>query len=119
MYENKIEEVKDKVSGNVKEFAGKLTDDKALEFEGDLQKGRGKAREFAGNVTDEMNVAKNKVVGGAKEVAGKLTNDEILQLRGKLQKSNADNHMTNKIIVGLGVLAGLYLVKSIFSSNED
>ena len=116
---NKMKEVKDKVSGSVIEAAGKVTDDRVMEYKGKLLKGRGKARQVAGNVTDEMEVVKNRVVGSVKEVTGKLTNDEVLQLRGKLQKSNRNDQMTNMILMGIGVAAGLYLIKTLISNNDN
>ncbi|NLC54513.1 MAG: CsbD family protein [Erysipelothrix sp.] len=119
MNDNKFEEVKDMVVGEVKETTGKIMDDEEMELKGKFQKGMGKAREVVGDVVHEMEDVKDTVVGGVKEYAGKLTDDNSLQLKGKLQKDKADSEYTNKILGGLGVLAGLYAVKRMFRRNKD
>ena len=43
-----------KVEGEVKETAGKVTDDKSLEAEGKLDKAEGEARDTAGDVKDAL-----------------------------------------------------------------
>ena len=118
MSENRFDEVKDKVVGEVKETAGKVFDDEGLELKGKVQKGLGKAREVAGDVAHEMEDVKDRVVGGVKEAAGKLTDDQGLELKGKLQKGKAKSPHTNKIIGGLGALAGIYAIKRLFRKNK-
>lgn len=118
MNENKFEEVKDKVVGSVKETTGKVIDNDEMELKGKLQKGLGKARELAGDVVDEMDDVKDKVIGTVKEVTGKFTDDEGLELKGKLQKDKATSPNTNKILGGIGALAGLYALKSMFKRRK-
>ena len=141
MNENKMNEVKDKVVGSVKEVTGKITDNPELEFKGKLQKGRGKAYEFAGNVEDgykdvkdkvedgyetlkdnagnEYRYVRDKVVGGTKETVGKLTDNEVLQLRGALQKRHISDEVIRNVLIGVGTMAGLYLVKKIIHKITD
>ena len=80
---NKYESVKDKVSGSLTETAGRLTNDKGMEYKGKLIKGRGKVRELASNVTDEAEDVKDKVFDSMKE-ANKFASKEIDQLKAKL-----------------------------------
>ena len=47
---DRIEEVK----GNVKEFAGKITDDKDLEVKGSIQKNIGKAQAGFGDLKNDL-----------------------------------------------------------------
>lgn len=113
MSENKMNEMKDKIAGSVKEAAGKVTDNEELEMKGKLQKGLGKAREVAGDVVDEMEDVKDTVFGTVKEYTGKYTDDEALELKGQFQKNKAKSEMTNKIICGAGALAGVLLIKGV------
>ena len=110
MSDNRIEEMKDKFVGTVKETTGKIFDNEEMELKGKLQKGFGKAREVAGDVVNEMEDVKDKVVGTVKETTGKVTDNRGLELRGKFQKGRATGTMTNKIIMGAGALAGALLV---------
>lgn len=119
MNENKFEEVKDKVVGGVKETTGKFFDDDGMELKGKFQKGIGKAREVVGDVVHEMEDVKDTVIGGAKEVTGKLTDDKSLQLKGRMQKGKADSQYTDKILRGLGLLAGLYTIKRLFRKDKN
>lgn len=117
MKHNKMQEVKDKVSGTLHETTGRVINNKGMEYKGKLLKGRGKARELAGNVTDEMEIVKDKVVDGVKD-ASKFTADEIKQLKKKLSKTKDKNRTTNAIFIGIGVIAGLYILKTIINSDE-
>lgn len=118
MSENKYEEVKDKVVGEVKETTGEVFDDEKLELEGGLQKGMGKARELAGDVMDELEDVKDTVLGSVKERAGKYTDNEELVRKGKEQSAQADSPYTKTILTGLGFLVGASLLKSLFSRKK-
>lgn len=116
---NKFNEVQDKVFGTVKETAGKLTDNNALQLRGTLQKGFGKAREITGDVTNEIEDVKDKVVGTVKETTGKLTNNRGLQLKGKIQRSKATSNYTYKIIIGVGFIAFIYFLSRLLAKKEQ
>ena len=107
---NKFNEITDKVVGEVKEMAGKLTNNEGLELKGKLQKGLGKAREVAGDVVHEIEDVKDTVFGSAKETVGKLTDNRTLELKGKFQKRKARGGITNKIIYGTGAVIGVLII---------
>jgi uncharacterized protein YjbJ (UPF0337 family) len=44
----------DKISGEAKDVAGKVTDNKKLQAEGKLQKARGDVKDAAGKVADKL-----------------------------------------------------------------
>lgn len=115
---NKYESVKDKVSGSLTETAGRLTNDKGMEYKGKLIKGRGKVRELASNVTDEAEDVKDKVFDSMKE-ANKFASKEIDQLKKKLNKNSRNDKRKNMVLVGLGLVAGYYILKTVFDNDDE
>lgn len=117
MKHNTYKSVKDKVSGSLHETTGKVINNKGMEYKGKFLKGRGKARELAGSVSDEFDVVKDKVVVSAQD-ASKYTREEIGELKKKITASKVKDQTRNAVFIGLGLVAGLYILKKVLDSKD-
>ena len=75
--------------------------------------------ELKDNAGTEYRYVRDKVVGGTKETVGKLTDNEVLQLRGALQKRHISDEVIRNVLIGVGTMAGLYLVKKIIHKISE
>lgn len=107
--------MKDRVVGAAKDAAGALTDDPALELEGEAQNALGNARQAANDVVDddtfgdgkggegtlseEAGAIKDRVVGNVKDAAGYVAGDEELQAEGKRQAAEGVERQVKNDVV--------------------
>lgn len=75
---DKLKATKDKVSGSIKEGAGKLMEDEQVELEGKLEKGKGEARE---KLEETKDTVKEKFEKGKEKASSKI-NEAIDKVKG-------------------------------------
>lgn len=119
MVRYKLDELQDKVVGGVQETAGKLTNDKRMEYKGKARQGVGKARHTSREIKNEIGTITNRTVGTVKEKTGDLTDDKFLQLKGKMQRLEAENKISRKLLYGAGIVASVLIIRKLLSSNEE
>ena len=76
----------EQLKGRLKEGAGKVLDDKSLEYEGKADQAKGEAHEEAAKAKGRVEGTLNEVKGKANEALGDLTDDETREARGEAQK---------------------------------
>lgn len=120
MNKYKVDAMKDKAIGSIEEVAGKVTDDKKLEYKGKARKNLGKARGFVGELQDQTEDMKDMVAGTVKEKAGEITHLKPLELKGKAEKAYAEVDRTEKILFGLGMFSLImFLIGFIVTFSRD